>query len=59
MQNRVEQLSNMRYEVAKRRTRLFPGKHSMTDLMTGLKEAEIKEEAIPEHMSWGRQKHNI
>ena len=49
----VEQLSRLWKEVDMRRARLVPGKHGMSTLMVALKEAEIKEEAIPVHIHQG------
>ena len=52
-QQRAEQLSIMRHEVAMRRARVVPGKPGMSALMLALKEAEIKAEDIPVQMHQG------
>ena len=51
-QHILEQLSRLWHEAAMRRVRVVPGKHGMADILE-LKEAEIREEAIPVNMHQG------
>ena len=56
IQNRLEQLSSLRHELATRWEILMPGKYGMASLMLALNEAETRTEAIPVHMNQG---HNV
>ena len=54
-QLRVEHISILWQEVAMKHSRVLPRKHGMSALMLALKEAEVKEEAIPVQINQGNK----